>query len=400
MIEDGTEGLNAERTKARDALADRAQVSPRKEKGLWNFLTWSFFLSLVMSSEAFSGSSAHAAEGDSAFAKSHDGGDADPNFSNDPSLLDTSSTGEEGAKQTFAGQSDHELPVAEVHRVEQAPLGKSGSIDVEHAQSHGQAIVASAIEEGASVTEEGALSGSNPGGDDPVTVGNGPETGGHVDLPIDNILSDVGSLVSNVGDGLTGLLGDVVPPVTEVLHGVVGSLDDIVEHAISPLLETASGVTHLLDTVLDGATAGIAHTASDVVGTVTQPVLQVAEPVLNVVGDVLHSVTGGQDDTQGLLGSAGSIVVQPVAAIDHLADDLFQNGRYSDYNMELQASGDVSGDHANASINVSGVASLVTDLISGGAHDDHHDTDHAASQPLTLPSVLDELGSRLHDGIA
>src|SRR5713226_7477726 len=34
---------------------------PTRQQGLWNFLTWSFFISQVLAAESFAGSSAHAA---------------------------------------------------------------------------------------------------------------------------------------------------------------------------------------------------------------------------------------------------------------------------------------------------------------------------------------------------
>ena len=46
------------------ALAQRALVQPppHKERALWNFLTWSFFLAQVLAAEQFIGARANAAD--------------------------------------------------------------------------------------------------------------------------------------------------------------------------------------------------------------------------------------------------------------------------------------------------------------------------------------------------
>lgn len=399
MIEDRADALEAERTKARSAIEGRALVSPRREKGLWNFLTWSFFLSLVMSSEAFANASAQAAQNDATVAEPHNAGDAGANAANPARLLDTPAAGEDGAKQALDAQNAKEGQLAQAQAGEHSQFEGLDRLEVDH--SRGGEHTSAAGAPAGTHSADGAPTDSGSAGHGPVVVGEEPGSGGlHVDVPLHDIITDVGNLVSNVGDGLTGLVGGVVGSVTGTLHGVVGSLDDIVEHTISPLLETASGVTHLLDNVLGGAASELAGAAGNAVSHLTEPLGQVATPVLNLVGDVVHDLTGAQGDSQGLLGSAGSIVVQPVAAVGHLVDDLFQGGRYSDYNMELQASGDVAGNHVDTSAKVSGAASFVTSLISGDASDDHHGSEHSAPQQMTLPSVLDELGSRLHDGIA
>jgi hypothetical protein len=370
----GTVASETQRLKVRDTVEKSPFVAPQKERGLWNFLTWSFFLSLVLSSEfSADGASAHAAAADTSVAQSHEG-DGAASTASLAAPAAVAASGEEAVAASGEQHANESSAGVVAHGGQPRQFSGPEHISLEHHQA-------------------GAA---------------GSAGSGYVDVSIGDIMTDVGSTVSNVGDGLTGLVGGVLHPVTETLQSVVSSLDGIVDEALSPLLETTAGITHLLDNVFGPGTDGAAHTIGDVAHVALAPVTSVVDgvvtplissfaPVPDVVGSGLSGLLGHPGSEHDAVASAGSITLPVTSSLGGVVDDLFSAGRYSDYNLELQTGVSAS---AGAPVATSSAGSVLANLFSGDAGSVDHPNDHAASShPLALPNALDELGSRLHDGI-
>ena len=345
-------------------LAQRTlvQMPPHKERALWNFLTWSFFIAQVLAAEQFLGAQAKAAE-DLALqppdpataavlpAESLATADATGNATEDPRSSPGTNLDDVFATPFQLGQFDGSVIDLD-------------AIAVERAESSSQSI---------------AVAGYG-------TAGAGASATG--DLP--DVSVDAGSDLLDLLDDAAGPLLNTVEDIVATLNGIVGAVTD-------PLLGTVGTLVHALDGAVHQALAPV----TDLVGDLTEPVGDIlvlpakllddaASPVatvLDLTGDLAAS-------THDVLASAGQLAF-PALKLAAL-DDLFTNGRYTDYNIELQASAPASattsGDPSSASPNpVFDVVDKVADAVT-------HPLDDAGKH---VSHSLDDLALRgLGDGIS
>jgi hypothetical protein len=119
--------------------------------------------------------------------------------------------------------------------------------------------------------------------------------------------------------------------------------------------DVVGDVAQVLDPVLDQVVAPVTALAGDVIGDTVQVVGPVIEQVTAPVTDLLGSLlgpgsTGGQPilATSVVVASSGSIDFEGVPPASPLGlDDLFSGGRYSDYNLALQADASISANPAS-----------------------------------------------------
>lgn len=315
-------------------LAQRALVPPppHKERALWNFLTWSFFLAQVLAAEQFIGAQANAAES--------------------PDLKAPESTGALAASQL----QSLALPDGAVAGADDVRSGLGGSLD----DVFGQSVKLGYFGGSAIDLDHAALARTED-------FSQSISVGGYG-------VADAGPSLS--GDALVGLLPDtlvdvVVPDVLEVIGDVT-----------TPLLNTVEDIVAALTGVVGGITDPLLGTVGSVVGALDDVVHEVLTPVTNLVGDLAQPLSD-------VVASAGQLTF-PLLNLAGL-DDLFNHGRYTDYNIELQASASstaTSSDAiASATIVVADVVDHVVDTVARPLEDVGRHLAHA----------LDDLG--LRDGL-
>lgn len=317
----------------RDFAKTLVQPPPHKERALWNFLTWSFFLAQVLAAEQFIGAQAKAAD--------------------DPVLKTPDSTGLAASPlQSLA------LPDGTVAAVDDVRSAFGGSLD----DTLGPSVKLGYFGDSAIDLDYAALARSEDFSQSISAGGYGMAEAGSL-LPGD---TPIGPLPDTVVDV-------VVPDVLEVIGDVTG-----------PLLDTVEDIVATLTGLVGGITDPLLHTVGGVAGAVDDVVHEVLAPVTNLVEDLAQPLGGA-------LASAGQLTF-PVLNLAGL-DDLYNNGRYTDYSIELQTSIPASPT-VTSSDPIGSAAGAVTDVVD-------HVVD-AATRPLDdvgrhLAHVLDDLGSR--DGL-
>jgi hypothetical protein len=343
------------------------QPPPHKERALWNFLTWSFFIAQVLAAEQFVGAQAKAAE-------NMDLRSSDPSAALAPvkpelASVDSTAGTPDDIRPSLGGSLDD-------LSFQSLKLGQFGgsvvdldSVAVARVEDLSQSIF---------VAGYNAEAASSSNGDTLL-----PDTVVDVDLP-----------------DILGVIGDATGPLLDTVEDIVATLTDIVGGITDPLLDAVGSVVHAVDDVLEPVTdlvADITQPLGDVVqdalDPVTDAVAALAEPLGDVVHDVIKPVTalpGITDDlagtTQDVLASAGALTL-PVLQLAGL-DDLYDNGRYTDYGIEVHA--DVTTSTAAIAGSAASAVGTVTETV-----DNVIDT---ATRPLEdagrhLAHVLDDLGS-------
>jgi hypothetical protein len=432
------------------------QPPPHKERALWNFLTWSFFIAQVLAAEQFIGAQAKAAG--SLDLSSPDASAAQAMPKSDLASLESAAGTSDDVRQSLGGSLDDlsfqslklgqfggtvvdldSISVARVEDVSQsisvagyatdaglAPTGDTPGdllpaplVDVDLPDILG--VIGDTTGPLLDTVEDivATLTGVVGGITDPLldTVGDVVQIADDVlepvtDVaaaltdPLNDVVHDVLSPVTDVVATLTDPLGDVVHdilnPVTDVVATLTDPLGDVVHDVLNPVTDVVATLTDPLGDVVHD----ILNPVTDVVATLTDPlgdvihdvlnpvtdvVADLTEPLDNVAHDVLNPVTAllatGDDpvDTaQDILASGGDLAL-PIVNLAGL-DDLFDNGRYTDYSIELQVNGPLP-DMAN-----------VTDAVADAATDTVDHTVNVVTSPLDdvsghVAHLLDDVNS-------
>lgn len=296
--------------------------SGRREKGLWSFLTWSFFLSQVVAAE-------HAAAGSAQSAGADD------------KAQTSDTTAGQAAQKSFLPLD----PVATPETPEDAQRVLTQAAALE-AGPH--AVAPKALGEGAASVAHGSPDDDLPAGHHATAAA---------------FAVDSESAGPDAGEG-SATLESVVDPLVDVVGGVVGGVVDLLDPLVDGVAPVLGGVIDLLDPVVDGVVAPLLGNVQqiaapvlglvdDIAGDLLEPVTQAAAPVLGLVNDLTGDLLG-DGPLSALLGlgseTAESISTAPIAAgsssLDFqqapaaaasLLDELFSGGRYTDYNLALQA---------------------------------------------------------------
>jgi hypothetical protein len=436
-----------------------ARSTSHRERGLWSFLTWSFFLSQILAAQQFIGSAANAAEatGDS------------------PASGDTSSVhtliGSEPGPNNGEGQAVEEQgPAAEQSS---PPSGLTGEAlhlplgaDLQHALGLSLEPIDKLAHTGANfaaLPEVTTIAAAAP------TIGGGDtgDTGGSPDLIIppvlETILPPVLDAVGDVVDTLNPLVEQTVSPVVATVGDLVETLNPLIESVAAPALGTVGEVAQTLEPVIDQIVSPVAATVGELAGALSPTIESVAAPVLDSVGDVarsLDSVIGqvaaptlsivgelaptvasvtepvvtpllssvaevmgesdpltslvglgsagmaGAANAQDALASGGTVVLQELPVVSNIAvDDLFIGGGYTAYNLELQITVQTGTENASQGATVGVSESPMDNEIAiqgdhGSISSDQGDV-QAHGLTIALPSILDEIALRgLGDGIS
>jgi hypothetical protein len=259
------------------------------------------------------------------------------------------------------------------------------------------------VSQSISVAGSATDAGLAPTGDNPSDLLPAPLV--DVDLPdILGVIGDVtGPLLDTVEDivaTLTGVVGGITDPLLDTVGSVVQVVDDVLEPVTDlvaditqPLGDMVEDVLHPVTEVVADLTVPLGEVVHDVLHPVTDVVADLTDPLDEVVHDALPPVTallGITDDlagtTQDVLASAGELTL-PILELAGL-DDLYVDGRYTDYGIEV---------HTNVTTSTAAIADSAASAVSTATEvvDTVIDT---ATRPLEdtgrhLAHLLDDLGS-------
>jgi hypothetical protein len=350
---------------------------PTRQQGLWNFLTWSFFISQVLAAESFVGGSAHAA-GDTESAPSSGGSSAaqaQAGLTRSPNDMLAREPGDTQA----AAQGSESHPAALLHAMGGQPSHASAATDASDTGAAGAADHATAADAG-SAGGELLLRAANSESLADLQAATLDQTVGSTADTLGDVVGSLGGAVGNSVSPVLGAVGDIVGTIGDLF----GSLDATLDHALSPVLGAVGGVVGSVEQLVEHAVAPVIAAVGNVVGSLETILEQAAAPL----GDLLGSLD--------IIGSEGSILVPETPPLGKLhLDDLFSNGSYTPYNLAMNL-GQAPSPTANASLPI--IDNLLADLHAGSSTDDHHNNATPAHGALT--PILDDLHLRgLGDGI-
>ncbi len=276
-----------------------AVQEPQRERGLWSFLTWSFFLAQLAVGSAFASGAAQAGaatdlntpEGSSASA----GGGTQLLSTPDLRALDISEADGTGAQSAAA------------------PVEGNGVLN--EISAGGAEPPVELAGDTASVPQFENVLGSAAADSLPpaATEDDGPAA--TVDLPgveialpdlngvLPPVLETVGDLVEGLGPTLDGLLA----PTVETIEDLAGVLGPTLDVALSPVATLVDDVVGGLEPTLDQLIAPVASLTADVgelldpVGAIGGELMQLADPIIDIVEPILMPVVQIVDAAEPIL---------------------------------------------------------------------------------------------------
>lgn len=389
--------------KTRPACSDDDARSPDRQRGMWSFLTWSFFLAqAVAAHEAYAKGVAHG-DGDA------DGG-AGSGSDNDGSAKGL-------APAQPLGVSGFDLDAAAAAKLAAAMAAGMLSADALKAMqadpSAFQAFV-DALSGGGSIGAAAGASASSgdvvvePGqdgpGNDPGSLPDLPGIVLPIDVAIDLGLELGGNPLLDVGLGLDNGLGIHIAlnstPVIDLGASLDGGLDvQLGLLGMTVGLGTDGGLGGLLSLGggLDGVSLtsalGLVHSATGLPADGFDPILAPVNSVVGGLGDVTTTATSMVRDLSdspvvGSVLASGGTIFHALDGLQPVADFFGASGQHTAYAIELQsmAGGSVDG----------------SATIAMGTNDDMGAViDHIDDAATTLSSVVESLHLRgVGDGYA
>jgi hypothetical protein len=283
-----------------------APQSRNREKGLWNFLTWSFFISQVLAAQQLIGASAaHAADNAELGASGGERDDAPGRVAAAAPQNDRGGVDDAAADANTAAGA-----------LEQAQDLFEGNL---------ASLAAEQVNHGAG-TEDGNNAGtivhafsSGAGADHSAA----PEGGGGVPLPPDT--AEPGLVIPGLDDVLEG----VIPPVLGAVVEIVGSVDDLLDGVLGGTLVPVIGVVdHVVDAVLEQTVAPllgtVEHTLEAILDQAVAPLLTVADGILDATLDTLALPLLGTIDAvlDSAVAPVAGTLSELIGTIDAVADSL------------------------------------------------------------------------------
>jgi len=284
---------------------------PTRQQGLWNFLTWSFFISQVLAAESFVGASAHAA-GDTESAPSSGGSSAaqaQAGLTRSPNDMLAREPGDTQA----AAQGSESHPAALLHTMGGQPSHASAATAASDTGATGAADHMTAADAG-SADGELLLRAANSESLADLQAATLDQTVGSTADTLGDVVGSLGGAVGNSVSPVLGAVGDIVGTIGDLL----GSLDATLDHALSPVLGAVGDVVGSVEQLVEHAVAPVIAAVGNIVGSLETILEQAAAPL----GDLLGSLD--------IIGSKGSILVPETPLLGKLhLDDLFSNGSYT-----------------------------------------------------------------------
>jgi hypothetical protein len=415
-----------------DVMLEDFARRPERQRGLWNFLTWSFFLAQVMAANGLIATGAQAGQTDDGMAH-HDAdssGNVDLNALAAQADIDSSNTGAAGKtlatilteqQNGEAGKLIGDITAlpAEAGGVSEAqgPAGSSGANVLLASASEGSNEASTADN---LPTTEGVVLPPGVGID--LDLGPGPDLGLDIGLgPLGGIGLDLG-LGNGLGIDLDARLAGIdlgvdlglAQGLNLALNLDLGAADLGLDLGLDDGINLAADLGNLgLDLGLDfgnGIALNLGVAGLDLGLELPSPVAGLlggsngtlgqqlaSSPVLD---SLLSTATGPLIDlTQGLGGSSdvvgsGGLVTFASSLLDGAQpDDLFTGGRYTDYNLALNSpSASPAGGTLETASDVAG--DLISTIDTLTAPDGSGGSDQNVASLVGLPSAIEELGLR------
>ena len=387
----------------------KGRLSERREKGLWSFLTWSFFLSQVVGAEQASA------------AATRPSGSADDTTSTSDAAVSQAAT---NAVRPLTAETQEAAADASVQNLAQAA---APSVFLAAAPAELTLPEVRSIDESSTVrltsSAPESLVGNQPAANSAPAVIPHPELGsdapgvGDLSLPtieippvvgqvIAPVMDLVGEVVDDIGDVLDSVVDQVVAPVISIVGDVIQVLDPVVDHMVAPVIgivgDVVGDVVQVLDPVVEQVIAPVVQALDPVVAPVAEVLEPLLAPVADIVGGPLASLLG--------LGPGGGtpIIMTPVVAASSSSmdfegapaagslplDDLFSGGGYTDYNLALRGDVPAGANSAPGAIlhDVADAAGDILGAVTGSTSSDGGHGGHASTHHIGLPSILGDLG--------
>jgi hypothetical protein len=392
-----------------------------RQRGRWNFLTWSFFLAEVAAGAQFFATAAGAAQNADSAGRSKAHAEAtdaiyDGVLGNLGSVVAATEDGSGAASsRTEAHSAEAGLNLLSLQQGDES--GKSlsnteaggfagalssgsgtsgtGSSGGLQADSGGSPPISNEPPPGAlpPVSPDPPSGGLPPISGDPPSGGLPPisdnpsgvlppiSVGGTVSLQLDIILDQLTGLhlVETVG----GLLGDTLDDTLGQITGLVGNAGELVGDLLGSSLNAAFSATDLVPQAVGSVVSSV--------GT-----LGVVAPALDILSDAPEIAPLAHDQD---VSSGGTISFPDLTSIKVLqVDDLFAGGRYTDYGLAVQsevnsaatASADtLGGDTDNGTLNspIDSPNDNHVSALSPGVQD-------LNASSVSLSSIIEDLGVR------
>jgi hypothetical protein len=363
----------------------------QKERGLWNFLTWSFFLSQVIADGQYTGaaaaSSAHAEE-----TSEHSGGARQS--SSQPPMGAMPGSGLEGRE---SGTGVHPTtavaaPHVALPEVNGDAISKFAPAEVADDNDPRQLGAP-----GASAGGQIASAGDQEAGNTPPSMSDDPSSGGG------GIGADPTDAIPPIGSGVVDLIDDLLEPPLSVIGEIIGDLPDALPETIDDLMSTLDGLTKLigastaqvpevLNTVLSKTVPDIAAPATELLKSVPTLLPTVIDDALPDLLDLGKQADGGL--ISDVLSAPGQILFKPSTIGGDLSLDLFsRDGKYTDYNLAVRGEQDTQ---TGTGASTKSSSTLLDKLLTPDATDASHPQGDSHSSP-TLVHVIDDAGKTVSD---
>ncbi|AGK59124.1 hypothetical protein HYPDE_37263 [Hyphomicrobium denitrificans 1NES1] len=439
------------------APIDKELPRPERQRGMWSFLTWSFFLANFLAATEIIGGSAHAAIVDSDHGDaSHSGDGSSYSGVSQPEMqpLTLESLPADGGSHAADPKIAFD-PIAGGANVvpDLMPVYADSPVAQPNIQT-GAGSDANASGSSTSYNTNNNYYSSDSHDAATTIINNYVSTDSH-DLTsnVTTILNTVVNPVVDVVEHVTGIVAPVigiadatVQDAAQVVAQIVGGLGDLTGEVTSTVDATLGMVTGvaggLVGDVVDTAThavGGLLGDAAPLLSDLTSTVTTVADSTIHVLGNA-SLITGLGDvgsNAAGIIGSTADSVGSVIASgadvasgihdllgntLDSLGvsspgslsfaaetpdtvasnDAVASTSAYSQFNLALSDTSHDASVSASTSTDTGGITTIITSAIGIGPHtaDPASDTDdHGSVQSPVHPTVLDDLHSHLHLGL-
>jgi hypothetical protein len=325
LNEDRVRQLSAETEFAKGGTGLQA---PQRERGLWSFLTWSFFLSQLAVGNAFTAGAAQAGSG----VDLKEGGDAS-NAAKSSSALGTpdlraiSMVEPQFAAPPVAAQptSGEVVASAKPAGVEQIDLTSEAGLGIQAAIAQ-----SSAAAEGAQ-----SIAGENGGAlapEVPPELIPGVELPPTIDLPpiLGGVLPPALEMVDDLVDGLGPTLDGLLVPVVQTVDDLASVLAPTLDHVLAPVETLVDGVVGGLQPTLDPLLAPVAGVSEGLgellepIGGVAGEIMVIADPIIDIAEPILSPVMNLVGAAEPILDPALDVAAPVFNLIEPVVEPLLQ----------------------------------------------------------------------------
>lgn len=363
-------------SKSLPSLDTAAAGRPERQRGLWNFLTWSFFLANFLTATEVAGGAAHAAA------------TTDGNMPNAPHADDTtaqaSTSQHPGIDSPALEHASSGFPVPEsegrlaTNLIAPSTISPAQSADISASDTsvaHPAPFtsgVAAIYQTEADTQTDHTDTGGHTGGD-----GTGTTT------IVDHVVSTVVETVGDVVGPATHLVGDVVGEVGHAAASLVSALGDTVDtslHAVTSTLASPSDLITSLPSSVETIASSLDHVLTTAVTAAVQAPL-----------DILHAAA-----TDLGIAAPGSLNFSTATTEHSLVD---APNTYSQYNLSVQ---DVASAESHVmSSDTGSITSIITSALGIGhlPSSDQTSSDHSSDHQSSLHVLNDDLNGSTHHNL-